>query len=359
MLFKNSTSLRTYALWLACIFLTLELAASLSLRLLPKDWLVDRAEVEDAAGVILKARRQIRHKPYVLVLGDSVMAAGALGRAGQDQPHQHTTPSYLAERIRQAGLDWPVLNLGMEGALGADYLGLFRLLDAQNLRPSLVLVQIDYRVLSPHQDAAQHISRPWLAPFVSEHAARLVGLSTRANASQNKTIDKLVHDKVLLRSDLYILIRALRQIPKTVGAEGGPGRIEGGDPTEKAVLSRLVGRFYGLDKSILEGKALKVLEALLDELRDLNLPTLVCFTPANFDFLGEQANVPVYFYNLNALQKWFEGRYGRDAGLGLAVLENTVPSSLFLDHCHLNPEGNRIMAGLIFDRLALFRSGKR
>ena len=164
-------------------------------------------------------------------------------------------------------------------------------------------------------------------------------------------IDRLL----LLRSDAYLRLRNLHA--SLLAAQ--PAAIADVNQKKHAEMVRItVGRYYLNEKDITASATLSAFAALMDRLRSLGVPTLVCFTPANPDFLGSQLNLPVYAYNVNAFADWFRRRYGATPLMRMVSLENIFASSDFIDHSHLIPAANAKAAKIMLDEFVLLNEGR-
>jgi hypothetical protein len=239
----------------------------------------------------------------------------------------------------------------MEGALVNDYGGLSRLLFEQQLFPSAVLIQLDYRVLSPVHDADQNLSRRWLEAYAPTVERAVTG-DPGSPEFAARPIDEWF-TRTLLRSNAYLLMRGGRHRlnQRVLDTFEGWGLRQPPSPQDTEVLKLLVGPFYRTDIPLSRSRVLPDLLRVIDGLTARHIPVQLCFTPANFAFLGDQVNVAAYRANVAALEAAIGDRYAGTGMVRWTSLEGDIPETMFVDHCHLTPEGNRraadrMLAGL-------------
>ncbi|HEV3060022.1 MAG TPA: hypothetical protein VGY48_17375, partial [Vicinamibacterales bacterium] len=204
-------------------------------------------EILGPEEVLLSAIGPARHGPFVLVLGDSVMTDVALRRTMGPAARAETIPAVIRSRAaRYVGHD-RIVNLSMEGALVNDYGGLSRLLFEQQLFPSAVLIQLDYRVLSPVHDADQNLSRRWLEAYVPTVERPVTG-DPGSPEFAARPIDEWF-TRTLLRSNAYVLMRGGRHRlnQRVLDTFEGWGLRQPASPQDTEVLKLLVGPFYRTD----------------------------------------------------------------------------------------------------------------
>jgi hypothetical protein len=309
-----------------------------------------RTSISGPADVLLAAKRA-QGNPFVLVLGDSVMGSSAMESAGVANAYIHAIPLQFERMLRLISVDVTSTNLAMDGALVGDYLGLLQLLTEHQLRPAAAVIQVDYRLLSPLHDIEDrgNFSRAWLLPYIAPWAG-LLTLPGRVISPSDRPLDDIIGRTLLLHSDAYLRLRNLRS--KILAAQSAA--ISNTNRNKHAEILRMtVGRYYLNETEITAGATLSAFAVLMDRLRSMAIPTIICFTPANPDFLGNQINSPVYAYNVHAFGEWFRRRYGSTPFLQLVSLENIFVSSDFIDHSHLTAAANAKAAKIMFDEFVL------
>jgi hypothetical protein len=323
-------------------------------RLLP--WPAAAAgSISEPATALFSAKRA-QSNPFVLVLGDSVMGSSAMESAGIANASGRTIPARFEHLLNLATVNATVANLAMDGALVGDYLGLLSLLTEHRLRPAAAVIQIDYRLLSPLHDVedAGNLSRDWLTSYAAPWAGLLVPPDRTARSTE-RLIDRLISRMILLRSDAYLRLRNLhaRFFANRTATVAERDRERYND-----LLRMRVGRFYLNETDITASATLLAFAALMDQLRQMAIPTAVFLTPANPEFLRDQINRPVYAYNVHALGEWFRRRYGGTRLLRLISMENIFGPADFLDHTHLTPEANAKAGKIMFDEFVLLNEAR-
>jgi lysophospholipase L1-like esterase len=330
------------ALGVAAVLVLLEIAASLALA---------RAHFtfdgfETAEEVLLRLHAAPPSQPYVLVLGDSVMATGALRRAGVRNAEEHSMAARLARLLEEKAPGSGVVSLAMEGALANDYAALLRLIETHHRLPAAVVMQVDYRLLSPTNDPA-NLSREWLRPYANLGAAESATADYKPVAKAARPIDAFVREHLLLESNAYVLLRGARRLMRERALRAMLHQPQRPAPEDEAVLRLLVTRYYRSSTRLTAGRPMTILERTIDHLLDRGVPVLVCFTPANFEFLADRIDVPMYRFNVGDFQDRLRRRYDSNPQFRLAVFEGAVPQPRFLDHTHLDAAGNDLVAHMM------------
>jgi lysophospholipase L1-like esterase len=124
------------------------------------------------------------------------------------------------------------------------------------------------------------------------------------------------------------------------------------------VIRLLVTQYYRSDSRLAAGRPMAVVERVIDRLLARRIPVLVCFTPANFEYLGDRINAPMYEFNVSEFRELLRRRYQSDARFRLAVFEGSIPARLFLDHSHLSADGNELMAQMMVREFQILWSAK-
>jgi lysophospholipase L1-like esterase len=330
------------ALGVAIVLLLLELAASMAR---PR-WHFPFDRFESAEEVLLRLRSIPPSQPYVLVMGDSVMVDGALRRAGVPDAKECSISVLLSRLLQQKAPDSSVVSLAMEGALSDDYAAILRLVEMHHRLPAAVMLQVDYRLLSPVNDSPA-LSRDWLRPYGGGGAGSSGTAGYQPAAKIVRPIDAFVREHLLFDSNLYLLLRGGRRLlrERVLGALTERSGVP--PPEDDAVLRLLVARYYQSPLPLTEGRPVLVVERIIDHLLERNVPVLICFTPVNFEFLGDRINAPMYQFNVNEFRERLHARYQSDPRFRLAVFEDAVPTPLFLDHTHFNAAGNELLARMM------------
>jgi hypothetical protein len=343
------------ALGVAIFILLVEIAASIALRSLSFGF----SGLENVEEVLLKLRAAPPSQPYILVLGDSVMVEGALEKARVAAAREHSIAARLGRILEAKAPGSRVVSLAMEGALANDYSALERIIEKHYRLPAVVVMQLDYRLLSPTNDPA-NLSRDWLQLYATGDAGEGVTVDLKPIDKVSRPIDAFVREQILLDSDAYVLLRGGRRLAKECFVNALVRRPELPPTREDSVIRLLVTRYYRSDSRLAAGRPMAAVERVIDRLLARHIPVLVCFTPANFEYLGDRINAPMYEFNVSEFQELLRRRYQSDARFRLAVFEGSIPARLFLDHSHLSADGNELMARMMVREVQILwaRNGK-
>jgi hypothetical protein len=341
------------ALGVTIFVLLLEIAASIALPLLS----FGVSGLESVEEVLLKLRAAPPSQPYILVLGDSVMVEGALERARVAAPREHSIAARLGRMLEAKAPGSRVVSLAMEGALANDYSAIERIIEKHYRLPAAVVMQLDYRLLSPTNGPA-NLSRDWLRFYASDDAGDGVTADSKPIAKVVRPIDAFVHEQMLLDSDAYVLLRGWRRLARARIVSALVRQPELPPTGEDSVIRLLVTQYYRSDSRLAAGRPMAVVERVIDRLLARRIPVLVCFTPANFEYLGDRINAPMYEFNVSEFRELLRRRYQSDARFRLAVFEGSIPARLFLDHSHLSADGNELMAQMMVREFQILWSAK-
>ena len=91
----------------------------------------------------------------------------------------------------------------------------------------------------------------------------------------------------------------------------------------------------------------------MDQWAEDRIPVTVILTPQNQKFLGSYLDKPSFSWNRKTLAAFMKPYANR--GVAYQDWADLSPPGLFLDHCHLTPEGNQRYAG---DLAQILRGGK-
>jgi hypothetical protein len=306
-------------------------------------------------SIILYVKNTANGKNYALALGDSVFGYSILENSGVSNPKKKSLASYLQKLWQKVDLEHPLISLPMDGGLLNDHIATINLLINQDLPPSMIIIQTNYRTFSRIHDTRSHLSRKWLKQFIpSEIFNQKIGLEENKKLWETQ-IDKFIKDKVLFKSDLYLLSRGrAREIVNNLFSEFWHDQAKETvqEPLQKDLLRLSIARYYNDDKNnFANGKSVHILESLLDSLKDKNIPILILYTPTNLAFLDGDINLPLYRRNRSYLENWFKKKYGNISNIRMIFLESNLKPNHFIDHTHMTEEGNRMVAETLFEQL--------
>ena len=250
-------------------------------------------------------------------LGDSVLWGYRLAQAD-------TAPSLLAARGCACS------NLAFKSASPANYYGLARLLVADRVRPSAVVIEINQQVFNPANSSYQTLhpavatlAAPYFGP--AEHALLGGSAASPAEARWNEALAALV--------PLYGMRSDLRETLY-------------GDTSPAPVLNVLDGLY---DLSPLDGTnvGVRFLTRTLAALRAARIPVLAFLTPTNHRLMHEFIDVPEYRANLAYARRLCER-----GGARVLDLDAAFPAALFFDNDHLTAAGQQRLAAVLAGALA-------
>lgn len=339
------------AAWILLLLLALQFSLG---RVIPSTWVyhyrVDFETVKSnvplglhrAVELIAKEVRQAPGRDYVILLGDSI------AYSGPGAPTQ-TIAYYLEEWGRVQGRPWRVYNLGEPAMKAGDVYALLLLLKEHDIPLRRIVVNLTYFQFSPHPPGESWVR--WLGDDLRrlDSAAwrEAHGQENPRNSPLEQLADRLLEPFALYRyRDLLRarLLTAARLQESTEVLDVRPW-------TEKPYLRELMQepiyqRFvapapFAMDQS---NPAALLWRRILALTRDAQL--LVFFSPVNQGLMAPWVSDPGYRANLARIDAFFA-----PAGERYINWASGVPAALFVDHVHLTPEGYRLLATIIGERL--------
>jgi hypothetical protein len=135
--------------------------------------------------------------------------------------------------------------------------------------------------------------------------------------------------------------------------EGLMGKSEAQSDILEAALKQKVAPYYQAYAWDPKALPLTCLKKVLDDWTRRHIPVELVLTPQNRKFLGSYLDKASFEKNRKTLAAFLKP-YARN-GATYQDWADRYPSSLFLDHCHLTPEGNERYAK---DLAALLEGGR-
>jgi len=289
-----------------------------------------------------------------LLLGDSVLGASALKEHRIPGARQKTLSYYLKENIRESDFSGPhtgplldpgfrAISLGSYGILLPDIEGLSAEFSAHP--PEKILLLLNFRMFSKEfGEGKKAISRHFLLSNLS------ADLQKKLASDPPPTEEAQLSDRLYAwMCDHWFLFRET-QAAKVLwyypsqkdffqrGLEHFVKKNEAQSDIIEAALKQKVVSYYQpylWDPSALP---LTCLKKVLDDWTKQHIPVEVVLTPQNRKFLGSDLDKPSFEKNRKTLESFMKAY--RPAGLIYRDWADRYPSSFFLDHCHLTPEGN-------------------
>ena len=314
----------------------------------------DRLQYGDIGGESRALGRRI------LVLGDSVLGASALMEHRLPGARTLTLGRFLDRELGERG--FRTLVLGGDGILLPDILALSReflsekKLSSEVSKPEKILLILNFRMFA--QDFAsgpKAISRDFLRVDLPPSVVQALGTDPK------KTNENRLSDRLYDFLSRHCFLFRETQMAKTLWYY----------PSQKDFFQRLLEFVMGPPKEeedlVEAGLKLKIatyyqayhwtgnalpyqnLAFLLERLKEPQIPVEVVLTPQNPGFLGDYLDRPSYEFNRKSLRRFMKAHHFQ--GLDYQDWANHYGPRLFLDHCHLTPEGNQAYARDLSDLL--------
>ena len=323
---------------LAALLLLVDLALTPALRDREPELLLSAT---DARAVIAEAAAD---PGAWLMLGDSVLAGDVMaGRVADWQ--QHRVIDYLAveqataargtrrrgrARFRQIALD---------GLLPTDILRIVAELDRHDPGGAVpVVVELNMRYFSKHYADVADCTRPWLCT--------LGGLDLKHDDITDLALSPIEWLAAELRPWVPILRHKrpldLDHTLETAASELATVRRQPGKERRAAEGKARVAEHYRESDLGGESAQIRALDAVLERVRARGRRAVFFTTPLRDSFVAEVASEETYGGRYAALA---ERIHDSGARASLVPLDHPLfVEDLFLDHCHLGPAGNRLLA---------------
>lgn len=277
----------------------------------------------------------------VLLLGDSVLAGTVSRDRGVPGWEGRTVPALL-DSLSAAGPAVGFHDLSMPALLPGDVHRLVERLDQRDPvgRVELV-VELSPRYFSRvYANIADSVSRPFLSDPPPGWASRgLLGGVRRLGSlfAERRGGFGGVHRRISSR---------------VAAAWKGPGAAgSGGEAEPDLALLRLRVRPHFLDLDLGDGNPqVRALDAAVEGIRARGRRALFFATPLNESFLAEPEERP----DLYASVVRIAARVPDSKTVRVVHLDGPAfGEDRFLDHCHLTPDGNRVLAGQLLEALGI------
>ncbi|MDP9016764.1 MAG: hypothetical protein M3N19_00395 [Candidatus Eremiobacteraeota bacterium] len=254
-----------------------------------------------------------------IFFGDSVVW-------GFDLPSDQAAVSMLASQ------GCACVNLAFKGGSPANDFALVRLLERYSVRPKLLVLQINQKVLSPTDDAYKNLNLTLSAVAGSYFSARdraLLQVPENPMPAARRSMDRAlasVWTMYAMRADLR---------------ETFFGDTDESLPQRRAVASDFLGA-YDLSALTSANVGIHFLEKTLAALQRDHIPVLAVMTPTNHALLHDSTDTPEYRANGIYLQKLLT-RYGAR----VADFDRAIPTNEFFDNDHMTVAGQRRFASML------------
>lgn len=334
---------RPWALILATALALWALDLVLALTLPPRD--APPLTFDDASAVRAELTAAAEAADAWLLVGDSVLAGDVM--AGRVDGWEHERVVDAMRREQGPASDAKLFQVALDGLLPVDLLHLVRELDRVDPAGQVgLVVELNPRFFSPQYAALTACTRPWLCELGPE----------TATPSGHVRWDSLALGVLTdLRDAIAAVVPVYRHRRKLPALQPEPSsllrpRADAGDPL--AARARLLAHYRDLALDP-ETAQMQALQQVVQRLRGVGRRALFFTTPIADEFQA-QAQTPAetgaYTAALSAI---VEGD-GSAEHITLVPLDDPgFPAQMFLDHCHLNPEGNRRLAVNLLHSLGL------
>ncbi len=288
----------------------------------------------------------------ILLLGDSVLGASALMEHRIPGAREKTLTSFLRKDFQNTK-EFP-LSLGSDGLLLPDIEALTP--EFLPRKPSEILLLLNFRMFSQEfNEGTKALSRYFLKDHLPQDVQQRIGNDPKSNP-ESRLSDGLYE----FLSRHWFLFRET-QTAKTLWYY----------PSQKDFFQRILEKIVGQNETQLEivEAALKqkiasyyqpylwdsrelpltCLKVVLDQWEAQHIPVLVVMTPQNKKFMGDYLDEASFDKNRKILSGFMKP-YQKEGMLYFDWAEH-YPSSDFLDHCHLNQQGNEKYAKELADLL--------
>jgi hypothetical protein len=255
--------------------------------------------------------------PQVIFLGDSVLWGFRL------KAQQTAVALLSAKRCR-------CINLSFKSSSPPNYYALTKLLLHYGVRPQVVVLEIDQRVLN-QANSAYRTLHPALAelaaPLLSSNDRKILGLSSKGDNFKDRLarLASAAFPVYAMRADLR---ETLAPPPDAVAPQ---------HPTAAMFLGE-----YDLSPLTDANVGVRYLEKTADALRAARIPTVAFMTPTNHALLHDYIDGPEYRYNLIFLRHALERR-----GVSVVDLDRAFPAGDFYDYAHLKASAQTRLANIL------------
>lgn len=277
----------------------------------------------------------------VLLFGDSVLGASALMEHRIPEARTKTLTRFLRQEFAVGDLH--PLSLGSDGMLLTDIAGLTQ--EAVPGPDGKVLLLLNFRMFSKEfAEGPKALSRQFLLADLPQDIQKRLA-SDPPPAQEAQLSDRLY----AWMADHWSLFRETqmaktlwyypsqkdffqRQLEKVVGQNDAQSEVV------EAALKQKVASYYQAYRWDPNALPFACLGRVLDQWAAAHIQVRVVLTPQNPKFLGSYLDKPSFEKNRKTLAAFMKP-YSK-WGITYQDWADKYPTSYFLDHCHLTPEGN-------------------
>jgi hypothetical protein len=306
---------------------------ALALALPPREGPPVELDGAAAAGAELDRAAASDGAPWLLI-GDSVLAGDVMAGRVEDWTRQRVVDHLRRDAAGEARF----FQVALDGLLPVDALRLVRELDRRDPGGRVgVVLEVNPRYFSPRHAGSDECTRAWLCELGAPLAAP--GGPVRW--------DSFVWDGLHDLRDAVARVTPVLRLQDRLAPRGlDPAALLRRAPSAASALearARLLEHYRGVvvDESSAQWRAFA---ELVDRLRAHGRRAVVFTTPVEDEFHAQAATPEERGALAAALSRRVE-RAGDDGRVRLVHLDHPgFAAPLFLDHCHLGAEGNRMLA---------------
>ncbi len=255
--------------------------------------------------------------PQAVFLGDSVLWGFRL------EPQQTAVALLSAKGCR-------CINLSFKSSSPPNYYALTELLLHYGVRPKLVVLEIDQRVLNQANDAYRTLHpavAELAAPLLSSNDRIILGLQPQGESLKDR-LDRLASAAF----PMYAMRADIRETLFPLADAAAPKH-----PTADMYEGE-----YDLNPLTDANIGVRYMEKTADALRAARILMVAFMTPTNHALLHDYIDGPEYRYNLMFLQHELERR-----GVRVVDLDRAFSASDFYDYAHLKASAQARLAALL------------
>lgn len=328
---------------LLALLVLLDLALALAISLSP-------ASVDLEIVDVTSARRELQASAGEpgeswLLIGDSVLAGDVMrGKISDWESHR------VIDEMRAAvGPDSRARfhQIALDALLPTDIEHIVRELDAVDPAARVnVVVEVNPRYFSPHHATDAACTRPFLCELGPQAAS-----SDDGSPEVDPWAVELFYSAIGEHLPVYRHRSRLAPAGLFAGLPALVERPTGGEPDELAGRARVLAH-YQTPATGGDSRQVQALRRALKRLRASGRRAVFFTTPLEDEFMAEAQTPEAYGDYIARVSEIVDG--GRGGAVELVHLDHPLFSSpLFLDHCHLGPEGNRRLAVNLLNELGI------
>ncbi len=337
---------RSLCMGACCSFFGLLLSAEVFFRVsVPSGFWYQRFDLSGDMTSLAEIKDRLRYAApdngRVLLLGDSVLGASALTEHRLPDARSKTLSQDLKSQLSSHGYN--ALSLGSDGLLLPDIESLS--FEFMKNPPRRIVLLLNFRMFAQDfNEGPKALSRHFLLAELPANIQKR--LSPEKPPSQEAKLGDRLYDGM---AENWILFRETQTL-KTLWyypsqkdffqrfLELVVGKNETQSDMVEAALKQKIASYYQPYLWDPQGLPFTCLKNILDAWSEKSIQVTVILTPQNQKFLGSYLDKPSFEKNRKRLALFMKPYASK--GIHYEDWAVRYPSQCFLDHCHLNPEGN-------------------